>query len=150
MTVLLTILIFLIRLCSPLNPVFLTVIILGRTYISGLEVICFTILILVCFYFSLRITVFYSLTVFISYLTCVSFLVCFFKTSLLTVFLIGLSTCCYLLTVFISHLVLVLNLFLSSLCTWQYLCLCIWSAKLFCPQSHVFAAQQAFEAAFCQ
>jgi hypothetical protein len=44
-------------------------------------------------------------------------LVCFWSTSLLTVFFWGLSTCYYLLTVFISHFVLVRNLFLSSLCT---------------------------------
>lgn len=84
--VLLTCLIFFTRYCCGLKMVFLIMTIFGRTCISGLEVSCLTILILVCCYFSFLITVFFSLTVFISYLTCVSDLVCFCKTSLLTVF----------------------------------------------------------------
>lgn len=100
---------------------FMTVLLTVRVFLTTLVVGCFTVVLVVIILatccFSFRIMIFFSLTVFNSYLTWSSVFFTFLSSNRFTVRLTGLSTCYFLMTFCISHLVLVIFLFFSSACT---------------------------------
>ena len=108
--------------------VFLTILVFYTTFDFGLLTIFFFITILLTIYLSFLKIVSILLTVLVSYFICVSIFFCICISIFLTVLDYGLTTCYFLLIVFISQRVRFLVLFLSSVCTWQYLCRWIWSA----------------------
>ena len=114
----------------------LTMRVILTTRVRGYFTVRLRTIIFLTFYFSLRIIVYFYSTILVSYLIFCSLRNYFCNTIRFTVLLCGLRTCCYLEMVCISHRVFFLVLFLSSACTWQYLCLCSWSVLFETCSSH--------------